>query len=260
MARDQPMNAETPKDALARVRDFAGEVQQVQSLASLRGLLGEVLPGFGIDYFLMAHHVDFGRPTPGAVQLGNYPSEFVARQRERGGWRHDPILLACERTTAGFFWSDVGCHVQLLEEHVRRFDEVRLAGLGEGFAVPNHIPGEFSGSVQFAVTDGRSFPREMASVLQALATYAFEAARRLARTNDGPVVACAPLTDRQLDCLLLAARGKSDTDIGQLLCLSPRTVNAYIEAAKRRYCVATRQQLMILALFNRQITFADVLQ
>jgi LuxR family quorum-sensing system transcriptional regulator CciR len=254
------MTAQAPHTAFARIRDFAADVARVESLSSLRGLLGEVVPGFGIDYFLMAHHVDFGRPTPGAVQLGNYPKDFVAQQRERGGWRHDPVLLACERTTAGFFWSDVGEFLQLRPDHLSRVEEVRQAGLGEGFAVPNHIPGEFSGSVQFAVAEGKPFPREMTSVLQALATYAFEAARRLARSDDAPIVASAPLTERQIDCLLLAARGKSDTDIGQLLGLSPRTVNAYIEAAKRRYCVATRQQLMILALFNRQITFAEVLQ
>jgi LuxR family quorum-sensing system transcriptional regulator CciR len=100
----------------------------------------------------------------------------------------------------------------------------------------------------------------MASALQSVATYAFEAARRIARSTSEPIVTSAPLTERQLDCLLLAARGKSDTDIGHLLGLSPRTVNSYMEAAKRRYCVATRQQLMILALFNRQITFSEVLQ
>jgi LuxR family quorum-sensing system transcriptional regulator CciR len=170
------------------------------------------------------------------------------------------VLLACERTTTGFFWSQLGEFVKLDPRHMQRVDEVRRAGLGEGFAVPNHIPGEYSGSVQFAVGEGEQFPREMASALQSVATYAFEAARRLARSSGEPIVASAPLTERQLDCLLLAARGKSDTDIGHLLGLSPRTVNSYMEAAKRRYCVATRQQLMILALFNRQITFSEVLQ
>jgi len=243
-----------------QVREFAGAVQEVSSLASLRALLNDCVPAFGVDYFLMAHHIDFGRPIPGAVQIGNYPGEFVARQRELGGWRHDPVLVACERTTTGFFWSQLAELIDLHPKHMQRVEEVKLAGLGEGFAVPNHIPGEYSGSVQFAVGYGRSFPREMASALQSLATYAFEAARRLARESGEPIVASAPLTERQLDCLLLAARGKSDTDIGQLLGLSPRTVNAYMEAAKRRYCVATRQQLMILALFNRQITFSEVLQ
>jgi LuxR family quorum-sensing system transcriptional regulator CciR len=157
----------------------------------------------------MAHHVDFGRPTPGTVQLGNYPSDFVARQRELGGWRHDPILLACERTTAGFFWSDVGEFIQLKSDHLHRVEEVRHAGLGEGFAVPNHIPGEYSGSVQFAMGEGKPFPREMTSVLQSLATYAFEAARRLARTDDGPLVSSAPRISRRRSVVTASPLGSS---------------------------------------------------
>jgi LuxR family quorum-sensing system transcriptional regulator CciR len=242
------------------VREFVAALHHVDTLPSLRELLKEVVPKFGVDFFLMTHHVDFGRAAPGTVQISNYPREFIAQEREQGSWRGDPVFLACERTTAGFFWSQLGELVPLEHRAYERVEQVRRAGLGDGFAVPNHIPGEYSGSVQFAVGTGKAFPREMASALQSLATYAFEAARQLARTYEGPLVACAPLTDRQIECLLLVARGKSDTDIGQLLNLSPRTVNAYIEAAKRRYCVATRQQLLILALFNRQITFSEVLQ
>src|SRR3712207_3473737 len=107
------MTVQPSADAFTRVREFAGAAGEASSLASLRGLLAEVVPEFGVDYFLMAHHVDFGRPVPGAVQLGNYPREFVARQREKGGWRHDPVLLACERTTTGFFWSQIGQLVEL---------------------------------------------------------------------------------------------------------------------------------------------------
>lgn len=243
-----------------QVREFAGAVQEVGSLASLQALLSDSVPAFGVDYFLMAHHVDFGRPVPGTVQISNYPREFIAVEREKGSWRDDPVFLACDRTTTGFFWSQLGELVPLGPRAFKRVEQVRRAGLGDGFAVPNHIPGEYSGSVQFAVGTDKEFPRDMASALQSVATYAFEAARQLARTYDGPLVSSAPLTDRQVECLLLVAKGKSDTDIGQLLGLSPRTVNAYIEAAKRRYCVATRQQLLILALFNRQITFSEVLQ
>ncbi len=242
------------------MREFVAALGDVESLPELRELLSGVVPHFGVDFFLMTHHVDFGREAPGTVQISNYPREFIAQEREQGGWRHDPVFLACERTTTGFFWSELGQLVPLEHRALERVEQVRRAGLGDGFAVPNHIPGEYSGSVQFAVQTGRDFPREMATALQSVATYAFEAARQLARTYDGPLVACAPLTDRQIECLLLVAKGKSDTDIGQLLNLSPRTVNAYIEAAKRRYCVATRQQLLVLALFNRQISFSQVLQ
>jgi hypothetical protein len=36
-------------------------------------------------------------------------------------------------------------------------------------------------------------------------------------------------------------------------------VNEYIEAAKRRYVVATRQQLVVRALFRSEISFSEVL-
>jgi DNA-binding CsgD family transcriptional regulator len=47
--------------------------------------------------------------------------------------------------------------------------------------------------------------------------------------------------------------------IGQLLGIKPRTVNEHIEAAKRRYAVATRSQLLVRALFRSEICFSEVL-
>jgi len=250
---------EGSRDALNRIRDFAAAARAAETLSDLRSLLANVVQTFGIEYFLMAHHVDFGKPAPGLVQIGNYPPEFVAQQREYGGWRDDPVLRACEKTSVGFFWSDVGNIIQLTREHVRRFDVVRRYGLGDGFVVPNHLPGEHSGSVHFIVRPEKEFPRHRAAALQSLATYGFEAARQLARTSNATPVINAPLTTRQIECLLLSARGKSDTDIAQLLGLRPSTVNEHIEGAKRRYCVATRQQAIILALYNSDLTFAEVL-
>ena len=250
---------ERASEAFPHVRDFVAAAQTAESLRSLQDMISQVLPRFGLDYFLMSHHVDFGKPAPGTVQISNYPAEFVAVQREHGGWRDDPVLLACEKTTAGFFWSDVATMMPLTDYHRSRFEIGRRYGLADSFVVPNHIPGEYSGSVHFTVGPSRPFPRHLAPALQSFATYGFEAARRLARTHDGSTVNSVPLTDRQIDCVLLSARGKSDTDIAQLLGLTRRTVNEYIEGAKRRYCVATRQQLIVRALFNSQITFSQVL-
>lgn len=247
-------------DSFGRIREFAEAARGLESISDLRQLMSDVIGHFGVEYFLMTHHVDFGRPAPGSVQLSNYPAEFIAVQRERGGWRNDPVLLACERTTAGFFWSDIGQIIPLTTVHQRRFAGGRRYGLGDGFVVPNHIPGEYSGSVHFTVRTGKPFPRELASAFQSLATFGFETARQLVRSETDLPISHAPLTTRQLDCLLLAARGKSDTDIGQLLGISPATVNEHIEAAKRRYCVATRQQAIILALYNSQLTFAEILR
>jgi LuxR family transcriptional regulator, quorum-sensing system regulator CciR len=57
---------------------------------------------------------------------------------------------------------------------------------------------------------------------------------------------------------VLAARGKSDTVIGQLLGLSPHTVNEHFERAKARYGVASRTELVVCALRDGQLTYEDV--
>ncbi|WP_363212617.1 hypothetical protein [Phenylobacterium sp.] len=41
--------------------------------------------------------------------------------------------------------------------------------------------------------------------------------------------------------------------------ISHETVHQHIESAKQRYQVSTRTQLVVRALFDSQITFADVI-
>jgi LuxR family quorum-sensing system transcriptional regulator CciR len=74
-----------------------------------------------------------------------------------------------------------------------------------------------------------------------------------------PAQLAVPLTERQLECLVLVARGKSDSVIGQLLDINRGTVNHHIELAKRRYRVATRTQLVVLALFRGELLYSDVI-
>lgn len=242
---------------LDKLQAFVRASEQAVSIAELKEIIEGSIKEFGVDCYLMAHHTDFGVPQPGLVQLGNYPRELVARDRERGNWRDDAVLKACERRTTGFHWSDVASIIAQRPEHVRRAEEIARFGLSDGFVVPNHLPGDHLGSTHFAVTNNKRFPRENTGVLQSLASFAFEAARRLSRDMDGPDAFDIPLTDRQRECLVLWAAGKSDTVIAQLLELKPGTINKYMESAKRRYCVATRQQLMIRALYSSQVTFQE---
>jgi DNA-binding CsgD family transcriptional regulator len=55
------------------------------------------------------------------------------------------------------------------------------------------------------------------------------------------------LTKRQIECLSWVREGKSSTDIGTILGLSPRTVDAYIADACARLGVRTRMQAVIVA-------------
>jgi len=61
------------------------------------------------------------------------------------------------------------------------------------------------------------------------------------------------LTARETEVLKWIVHGKSDWQIGQILKISDKTVNFHVENMKRKYGVATRIQVVVLAVKNHKI-------
>ena len=243
------------------VQEFVRESTKIEEMAMLREAIEVCCHELGFKYFAIVHHIRFGRPSTDRVRLSNYPVEWLAKLRENETFR-EPVLKAAERTSTGFLWSRLSEHVSLDESEQRYMQRAAQVGLAEGFTVPNHVPGETFGSCHFAVSRRTDLPHHNLPAAQALGCFAFEKARQILRQHQQPseqYVVPAPLTERQRDCLLFAARGKSDSVIADLLNIRRRTVNEHIEAAKRRYSVATRTQLIVRALFRSEICFSEVL-
>lgn len=248
--------------AFDTVREFVGHCKTVSDMASLREVIDLSCGELGFHSFAIVHHIRFGRPSTDKVRLSNYPLDWLAKLREDEHFR-EPVLKAAERASSGFLWSRLEKHVPLGDRERRYMASAERYGLAEGFTVPNHVPGETFGSCHFAVRRRSDLLDENLPAAQALGCFAFEKARQILQENHQPseeYVLPAPLTDRQRDCVMFAARGKSDWVIGQLLNIHPRTVGDHIEAAKRRYSVSTRAQLIVRALFRSDICFAEVLE
>ena len=241
------------------VQDFVGTVSSITSLEDLHGAVGDITQWLGFDWFAIVNHVDFGRVVP-TVRITNYPIEMVALLRE-GGLSRDPVLRASERASLGFSWDQLKTIVAPREGDEDYMAQCARLGMAMGFTVPNNVPGEALGSCHFAVRNASNLPRAHFAAAQSVGAFGFEAARRLVAEQNctAPAPEPVPLSQRQRDCLVQVARGKSDGVIAELLGLRPRTVNEYVEAAKRRYVVATRQQLVVKALFRSEISFSEVL-
>jgi len=56
------------------------------------------------------------------------------------------------------------------------------------------------------------------------------------------------LSGRETECLLWVSRGKSSADIGQIVGLSPRTVDSYLEKACAKLRVRTRIEAVAVAV------------
>jgi LuxR family quorum-sensing system transcriptional regulator CciR len=242
------------------VQDFARSTAGCPSMAELKALVEAAAFELSFDYFALVHHVRFGHPAAGAVRLTNYPLDWLAVVRERNRLV-DPILRAAERASGGFRWDSLERVVSLTERERAVLKQAARHGIGPGFTIPNHVPGETFGSCHFAVGVGKTLPDQNTYAAHLIGSFAFDAARRLVEQVDGSEAhqEPAPLTDRQRECLVFAAKGKSDSVIGQLLNIKPATVNEHIEAAKRRYCVATRTQLIVRALFRSEILYSELL-
>lgn len=68
------------------------------------------------------------------------------------------------------------------------------------------------------------------------------------------------LSPRQIECVALVAQGKSDWEIGQILGLSRDTVHEYVEAARQRYGVRRRTQLVLWAVRDGHLNIDALLK
>jgi LuxR family transcriptional regulator, quorum-sensing system regulator CciR len=241
---------------LRDVQDFARAASAATSIVELDALLGDTARALGCNHYTLAHHSV--AKNDGLVRLGNYPEAWVETLYKNRYIHIDPILTACHSTAVGFRWSEVGQLITLSSTQREILALAAKAGLEEGFTVPIHLPGSISGSCSFALAPGRKFHQAMVPAMQYVACFGFEAARRLVKA-DCETREANLLTPRQLDCVMQVARGKSDWESAQLLGISAQTVHQHIEAAKRKFGVATRTQLVVKALFRNQLNFLDII-
>ena len=246
----------------ADVQAFVRDANRAANLHDLGGLLEGIVRELDFDYYAIIHHVDLNALPGGALRLSNYPQTWAEVLLKRRYFVDDPILAGAQRTSAGFLWQDVPKLVTLTQRQEEILESATHEGLGGGFTVPAHVPGEFFGSSSFGVRYGQEVPLANLPAVHYVGSFAFEAARRIARANTmaliNPTNKTPRLTPRQLDCVVLAAQGKSVGVMGQLLGISPETAHEHIEEAKRRLGVARKEQMIARALFYGLITFSDV--
>ncbi|MFC2950805.1 autoinducer binding domain-containing protein [Marinicaulis aureus] len=255
---------------LNAVQAFVDKSRTLGSPSELRGLLADITTEMGFDYFALIHHVDLSGYSEALthmeegelVALGTYPESWIERYIADNIVANDPVLLASQRTNVGFCWSEIPTLIPVTEAHREIRERTVKAGIDDGYTVPAHVPGEANGSCNFAMAAGRALPHDNLKMAQLIGGFAFQAARAMV-FNAFPEAKRpikGPLTQRQLECVLFAARGKSNWEIGKILGISEGTVKRHIEDARAHYEVGSRMQVVMRALFEGQIGLVDALR
>lgn len=240
-----------------RVERFVRDVRQLRTEAELAEALEDIVSDLGFRYFALTHHVDV-RTSSAAIRIHNYPEGWVEWFDQQALSGSDPVHRASNVTSVGFAWSSLPEMIVLTAQDREILELALRQGIGDGFTVPAHVPGEAHGSCSFACGPGDPLMHDHLPLVQLVGAFAFEAARSMRRRR----FAKAPigLTDRQRECVIWAARGKSDWEIAKILGLSRETVIEHLRHARERYGVGRRTLLAVHALFDGTIGFLDVLR
>lgn len=245
----------------ATAEEFIRIVDAVSCAEGLSEALGRISTRIGFQYFALSHHVDIVRASGKAIRLHNYPDAWADYYDGNAFGVTDPVHRASHVTSVGFCWSRMPGMIPLTAADRQMLALGREEGIGDGFTVPANVPGEARGSCSFANEAGRPMPEGMLPLAQLAGAFAFEAARRLWMPRGHGAVPPAPvLTDRQRDCVLWAARGKSDWEIARILGVTEETVRRHLKQARERYGVQKRTLLAIRTLFDGSLSFTDILK
>lgn len=249
---------------MSRVKDaelFTSLMQGATTLHEISRHVEDLGRELGFRHFGFGHHFDANVAPANVFFLHNYPSAWADQFIERKMYLTDPVVRAGNEFTMPYHWESVPRIIQLSSKDREHFRAAQKAGVENGYSVPLTSRGEIGASFNFA-TPTRQRMKEVDFFYSSMVgRLAFEACRQLIVNDSGsPKTERVELTPRQRDCLILAAQGKTDWEIGRILGISEETASLHLKTARERYGVTKRMSLAIRALYDGHISFAEVIQ
>ncbi|MGE4305054.1 MAG: LuxR family transcriptional regulator [Novosphingobium sp.] len=226
------------------------------SIDYLHEALARATRDMGFDRFALSLEIGSSADSSTSLLVHDYPASWADVYIGFNLAATDPVRRAAERSVLGFGWQNIRDLVPITEIEQTTFETGRRHGLADGFTVPRHLPGDVIGSCSFVTGLEKSIPQAMQIVAEMLGAMAIASARQLSGWTGRSVR--PKLTDRQRDCVLWAARGKTDWEISRILGISHETVIQHLKDARERYETHKRASLILYALYDGLISFADI--
>jgi len=225
---------------------FKRIAEMTTSIQDLIDAMCAVTTQLGFHHFAIANHLDVTL-TQSAIRLHNYPALWAEHYDQKGMVYIDPVLLRSHLTRDGFAWSDMDRLAPMTQIDREVITASREHGIGEGFTVPAHLPGE-PGTCTFVNNTGEPIPPAIQVLAHIAGIAGFTAARRLWPGRMQKDLRVRPvLTRQQIVITQLIAKGLSDKQIARVLKISKETATGHVKDIYLRYGVNKRSSLIYLA-------------
>jgi DNA-binding CsgD family transcriptional regulator len=206
---------------------------------------------FGFDHFIYGSQLPTSFVNPYYLIISGYPVEWRARYTAENYQQIDPTVTHCFSQITPIAWEQIKSQ-EKRDRVIRRFmGEAREFRLRSGISFPIHASsGEMA---MLSLASERNYAKARADILQVMpyahyfTSYAHEAARKVCEQQVLSLKR-AQLTEKERQCLLWAAEGKTSWEISVILRLSERTVRFHIHNASEKLNVVSRQHAVARAV------------
>lgn len=252
----------------ASFETYVESLTQARSTAEIGARLDSILRGMGFARFAYVHvRPPLGKKlrafVPAGSRSGNRVHEFLSTLPD--AWvdhylsqdygEVDPTLQAAVGRLKPFHWRELSTRNDLTNGQRRVFNEARDHGVKDGATIPIHGPDNGVSTLSIVGEAGeQAFDeayRRRHRDLVWLAVNAHEAF--LALAEDAPGQGRVRLTDRERDCLIWTARGKTAWEVGQILSISEETVLFHLKNATRKLGVFSKHHAVVKAVIQGHI-------
>lgn len=215
----------------------------------LRDRIQDIVKQLGFDGFLYLTLLGKCEPgtNPDTFILSSYDPAFVKHYQDHHCYRFDPAAIHIRQHQYPIHWgrhSFTGTRAEPMYQTARKY------GVCSGATFPVTPPSITIAGFGYARNQEieASLPDIQASMPhgQLLATFAHQAVTRLLNLYESPEV--HSVTEREQACLNLAAQGLRDSEIADMLGISPRTVLFHLGNARHKLQADNRAQMIARAM------------
>lgn len=229
--------------------EFVDSLERCSTPAAVADAMTQALEDFGIDHFCLNVFANPGQCFDEVVLASRLPPGWMDVYVQERYAEHDPSQRYARRTVNPYEWKDAPYDSEREPKAGEFFQRARDFKIYNGLVVP--IPSPF-GCIGQVFMGGQSPRLSMGDKpsLHLMALYAFARVEQLT----GRGVRISTLTTREKEILTWAAMGKTAWEVGEILHISKRTVDAHLQAAAHKLGTLNKTQTVAVALRQKQIS------
>jgi DNA-binding CsgD family transcriptional regulator len=199
----------------------------------------------GCEHFMYGLRTAMSLTRPSEFSLFGSPKEWVEHYQSLRYERIDPVVQHCRVHIVPALW---GSHLFSSRAAVTLYQEAAEYGLKSGVSFPVHGPAVEVALVSLITSKRHLDSANFLGKAQLFSCYLHEAYRKLSAAEQHILLAQKPLTDREKQCLLWAAVGKSSWETAVILNIAERTAVFHLTNAAAKLGAVNRRQAVARAI------------